>query len=291
MLLPIALMLMQSGVNPATGQIPGIPEELRDRPPRGAVIGQREAAPPAIATCLDTARTDPAKAIDLATEWVSRTSGAQRAAGNHCLGVATGNAGDWEAASAAFLAARDEADNARFKARMGTLAGTALLAQDRAPEALPVLEAAKAGSVGDASIGVENAIERAIALVALDRPTEAASALAEARTLGPDNANAWLLSATLARRQGDLATAQQQIERAATLNPVDPATGLEAGVIAALGGRDAAARQSFESVIAAAPESDQAATAKSYLAQLPPYSEGAPGSGPERQPVAQEEAR
>ena len=268
MLLPFALMLMQAGVNPSTGQIPGIPDELRDRPPRGGVVGQRDAAPPAIVTCLDTARTDPAKAIDLATEWVGRTTGAQRAAGNHCLGVAAGNAGDWEAASAAFLAARDDADNARFKARMGTLAGTALLAQDNAAEALTVLDVAKAGTVGDASLGGENAIERAIALVSLDRAADATAALAEARSLVPENANAWLLSATLARRQGDLATAQQQIERAATLNPVDPAIGLEAGVIAALSGNDAAARKSFESVIAAAPGSDQATTAEGYLGQL-----------------------
>jgi len=272
MLLPVALMLMQAGVNPATGQIPGIPEELRNRPPRGAVIGQREAAPPAIVTCLDTARTNPARAIDLAEEWVSRTSGAQRAAGYHCLGVAAGNAGDWAAASTAFLAARDGADDTRFKARMGTLAGTALLAQDKAGEALAVLGAARAEAAGDASIGGENAIERAIALVTLERPDDAKAALAEARSLVPDNANAWLLSATLARRQGDLPAAQQQIEKAATLNPVDPAIGLEAGVIAALARNDAAARRSFESVVAAAPQSEQAATAKAYLAQLPPRS-------------------
>lgn len=288
MLLPVALMLMQAGVNPATGQIPGIPEELRNRPPRGAVIGQREAAPPAIVTCLDTARTDPEKALELAQEWVARTTGAQRAAGNHCLGVAAGNAGDWEAAATAFLAARDEADNTRFKARMGTLAGTALLAQDMASEALVALDMAKAEAAGDASIGGENAIERAIALVTLDRPDDAKAALAEARSLVPDNANAWLLSATLARRQGDLAAAQQQIEKAATLNPVDPAIGLEAGVIAALGGNEAAARKSFESVVAAAPQSEQAATAKSYLAQLPPRSTGGLEESSESQPLAQE---
>lgn len=291
MLLPFALMLMQSGVNPATGQIPGIPEELRDRLPRGGVVGQREAAPPAIVTCLETARTDPAKAIDLATEWVSRTSGAQRAAGNHCLGVAASNAGDWESASTAFLAARDEADNARFKARMGTLAGTALLAQDEPAEALAVLDAARAEVAGDASIGGENAIERAIALVALDRAADAGAALAEARGLAPDNPNAWLLSATLARRQGDLAEAQRQIQKAAELNPVDPAIGLEAGVIAALAGNDAAARKSFDSVIAAAPDSEQAATAKSYLAQLSPQANVGTEEGSKSQQVAQEKTQ
>jgi Flp pilus assembly protein TadD len=77
-----------------------------------------------------------------------------------------------------------------------------------------------------------------------------------------------LLSATLSRRTGDLAAAQSQIEQAATLDPRDPAIGLEAGVIAALAGRDEAAKKSFESVIAASPDSAQGIAAKQYLAQL-----------------------
>ena len=84
----------------------------------------------------------------------------------------------------------------------------------------------------------------------------------------PDNAQAWLLSATLSRRDGDLATAQTRIERAAMLAPLDPAIGLEAGLIAALGGRDEAARRSWQSVIEAVPGSAEAATAQGYLDQL-----------------------
>lgn len=270
LLLPLSLMLMQVGIDPRGGQVPGVPEELRDRPPRGAAMPDRAPARAAIDVCLTTARDDPAKARALAAEWVARTTGAQRATGNHCLGVAAGNAGDWQAASAAFLAAREGASEPRFRARMGALAGSALVAQDKPAEALVVLDAAQPEATGDGQLGGEIAQERAVALVALKRENEAASALADARRLAPNDANAWLLSATLARRLGDLATAQQQIERAAVLDPRDPAIGLEAGVIAALRGQDAAARKSFESVIAAAPESAQAAAAKSYLAQLKP---------------------
>lgn len=270
LLLPLSLMLMQVGVDPRGGQVPGLPPELRDRPPRGAAIPDRGPARSAIDVCLTTARDEPAKGLALAEEWVARTSGAQRATGRHCLGVAAGNAGDWATASAAFLAARDEATELRFKARMAALAGSALLAQDKPTEALAALDSARTEAVSDATLGSEIAQERAVALVALGRETDAATALAEARRLGPDDAHAWLLSATLARRQNDLGSAQQQIERAAALDPRDPAIGLEAGVIAALGGNDAAARRSFESVIAAAPESEQAAAARSYLAQLRP---------------------
>lgn len=267
--LPFALMLMQVGVDPSGGRVPGVPEELRDRPPRGAVAG-REPSAPAIAVCLDTARTDPARARDLAEEWVARTSGAQQATGYHCLGVAAGNAGDWEAAASAFDAARNGASDARFRGRMGALAGTALLAQSKPEAALAALDRARGDAGADALLAGEIAMERAVALVALERPADADAALTEARRLRPDDAHAWLLSATLARRQSELATAQTQIERAAALDPRDVAIGLEAGVIAALAGQDAAARRSFESVIAAAPDSPQAISARAYLGQLRP---------------------
>jgi Flp pilus assembly protein TadD len=104
--------------------------------------------------------------------------------------------------------------------------------------------------------------------VGLGRQSDAATALAEARTAAPNNAQTWLLSATLSRRQDKLAEAQTQIERAAQIAPQDPEIGLEAGVIAVLGGRDEAARKSWQSVVTTAPGSEAATTAKGYLAQL-----------------------
>ena len=106
------------------------------------------------------------------------------------------------------------------------------------------------------------------ALVALDRTGEAEAALNTARRDAAQDPDAWLLSATLARRLGKLSDAQFLIETAARLNPVDPEVGLEAGVIAVLSGRDEAARKSWQSVIAAAPGSAPAALAKSYIDQL-----------------------
>ena len=113
-------------------------------------------------------------------------------------------------------------------------------------------------------------IDRARALVALDRPDEAAEALADARVSAPGNHQAWLLSATLSRRQGRLVEAQSQIEKAAELFPVDPEIGLEAGVIAMLAGREDAARKSWESAIRAGPGTPAAKTAQGYLDQLGP---------------------
>jgi Flp pilus assembly protein TadD len=122
--------------------------------------------------------------------------------------------------------------------------------------------------------GATIALDRARALVSLGQNGEAATALADARTADPDNAQAWLLSATLSRREKKLIEAQTQIEKAAQLAPQDAEVGLEAGVIAVLGGRDEAARRSWNAVVAMSPESPAAATAREYLAQLGP--EGTP---------------
>ncbi|GGE02839.1 hypothetical protein GCM10011515_23060 [Tsuneonella deserti] len=268
MLSVLVPLIMQVGIAPTTAPVSAVPPELRDRPTRNGGTPDRPASQAAIEVCLDSARTDPEKARALAEEWVSRTTGLQRAAGQHCLGVASANEGDWDAAAAAFLAARDEGADGPFRARMGELAASALLAQGKAEEALAALDAAKNEAAGDTALAGTTALDRATALVALDRIDEAATALADARALVPSDAHAWLLSATLSRRTGDLALAQTQIEQAATLEPRDPAIGLEAGVIAALAGRDDAARKSFESVVAASPDSAQGAAAKQYLAQL-----------------------
>lgn len=266
MLSVLVPLIMQVGIAPTTSPISAVPPELRDRPTRNGGTPDRPASQAAIEVCLDTARSDPDKARALAEEWISRTTGLQRAAGQHCLGVAAANAGDWGAAATAFLAARDDADDTGFRARMSALAASALLADDKPADALAALDAAD--PAGDASLTGTIALDRASALVALNRTDEAEAALAAARAAVPDDAQAWLLSATLSRRTGDLATAQAQIERAAALEPRDPAIGLEAGVIAALGGRDDTARKSFESVVAAAPDSPQGTAAKQYLAQL-----------------------
>lgn len=152
------------------------------------------------------------------------------------------------------------------------MAGNAALAQGQPAQALLLL----GGAAGEAKAAADNALiasialDKARALVAVNRPDEAATALAEARAAAPDDAQAWLLSATLSRRQNKLIEAQAQIEQAARLAPRDPDVGLEAGVIAALAGNDAAARRSFGSVVAMAPGSDTAARAQGYLDQLGP---------------------
>ena len=160
-------LIAQVGIAPTASPISAVPPELRDRPPREGVAAPTSPTSTALDTCLATARSDPAKARALAEEWVSRTTGPQRAAGRHCLGVAASNGGDWGAAASAFLAARDDAavDDAgerevmRLRAELGdelvtldaALDAKALLVRGATAEALVVRGVAVLERFGHAS--------------------------------------------------------------------------------------------------------------------------------------------
>ena len=271
---PILAILLQVGPAPTTSPVSPLPPEMLEQRERSRRDAYVEVGPETsrLAQCLARTRTDPGGAIEEAEAWLEQASGGERGDAGQCLGVAQTQVGQRADAADTFLAARDATgqDDQRARALRGGLAGGALLADGDAAGAIALLDQAQADAdaAGEASIRGQIAIDRAIALVALDRTGEAASALDTARTAVPDNAQAWLLSATLSRRDGDLATAQTRIERAAMLAPLDPAIGLEAGLIAALSGRDEAARRSWQSVIEAVPGSAEAATAQGYLDQL-----------------------
>lgn len=223
--------------------------------------------------CLQLAMHRPADGIDVAEGWLAKAKTAQdRAGARQCHAMALTRIEGWAEAAPLFLSAREDtpAAQADERARLAALAGNAGLAAQDPAGALAALDLAAGDSARGHNVKLRAAIQidRATALVSLNRPTDAAAALSAARSADPANAEAWLLSATLSRRQGDLAAAQTQIEQAAQLMPVDPRIGLEAGVIALLLGREDAARKSWQSVLTAAPGSDAAKTAQAYLDQL-----------------------
>ncbi len=232
------------------------------------------------AGCMAAVEANAEKSAELARDAMKDAIGRERVRAGLCLGVALSDLGQWDEAREAFVAARDSAaaEDHASRARLGEMAGNAALAAGQPGQALGVLApaASDAEAAADPEMTAAIALDRARALVALNQPDEAADALAKARTAQPDNAQAWLLSATLSRRQNKLAVAQTQIEKAAELAPRDAEIGLEAGVIAVLSGNDAAARRSWSSVLAMAPESDSAATAKQYIAQLGPETKSTP---------------
>ena len=225
-----------------------------------------------LAICLGRARTDPTTAIVEASTWSSEASGAETSYPQQCLGLAYTVLLRWDAAERAFLAARDAAGEAEHfrRAQLATMAGNAALAGERPADALVSLGLAAndAAAAGDAGLRAMIEVDRSRALVMQGAEAEADATLAAARTLDPQSPFAWLLSATLARRLGKLDEAQGYIETAAALSPGYPEIGLEAGVIAMLSGRQEAAEASWRSVIELAPDSDAAASARAYLAQV-----------------------
>jgi len=276
-------LLLQVGPDPMGGAMPS-DDLVRDRPPRENVVRadaqeqtEQQILNPTSAwlqSCLDQIGADPARAHTMAQIRRSQTTGTDRVLANHCLGTAASALGLWDDARSAFLDARAEtpADEIRARARFGMMAGNAALASGDTAGALGLLVEAEseARTAGSAPLQALAAIDRARALVALGRGKEALAALETATSLAPESAEGWLLKATLLRRLERLEPAQTAIETAARLTPTNPDIGLEAGVIAVLGGRDAAARQSWQSVIELQPESLAAGTAKSYLEQLGP---------------------
>ena len=223
-------------------------------------------------TCLEEARTDPATAISTANVWLGESSGFEQAFAQECLGIAYTRLLRWDAARRAFHAARDLAPDfdPALRARFATMAGNAALAAPDHAAALEDFDLAilLAHESGDAGLAGEIELDRARALVGLGEIEQAEAVLEIARRDAPQNAETWLLSATLSRRLERLDIAQSQIANAAGLNPYDPAIALEAGLIAVLAGRDEAARESWQSAIELAPQSEEAELARGYIAQL-----------------------
>jgi Flp pilus assembly protein TadD len=266
----------------ATSPIVPAPLPIPRKPTAPAQVAAPE--PTRLELCLQAVDENPLSAIEAAEEWLKVSKGTATVEPNHCLGMAYNRLGRPVEAEVAFTFARDAlpANELRRRASYGALAALAVLEQNdpARAEAFFAAAAAEAQSRGDARLAGDIAIDRARAQVALKQDAAAAAGLAAARLGSPANPEGWLLSATLARRQGKLAEAQGFIEQAATLAPRDPAIGLEAGVIAVLSGRDQAARRSWQSVIAVAPDSDWAKTAQGYLDQLGPAPVTAPTATP-----------
>ncbi len=270
-LLPLIAQFGPSVGVGAAGSLPQAPLEI-PRKKSEAATPAAELSPAAL--CRKLLTTSPVQAQAFAEKQLKDLKGSARAEPGQCLGMALSAQGKWDAALAAFDAAREvtPASEPANRARLGGMAGNALLAAGKPEAALAQLDQAhgEALGAGDLRLAGEISIDRARALVALKRDGDAATALATARTNAAENGQGWLLSATLSRRQGKLADAQQQIMTAAQLMPTDPEVGLEAGVIAMLAGNESAARRSWLSVLQTAPGSEVARTAQSYLDQLGP---------------------
>lgn len=200
------------------------------------------AAPPTpearFAACAALARTDAVKALAEAEAWRSLGGGLPA---RECLGLAYVGAERWAPAALAFEQAAREAEIGRDgrAAMLWVQSGNASLAGDDAGKARIAFDRALALPALAGALRGEVHMDRARALVELGDAKGARIDLDTALKLVPDDPMGWLLSAALARRQGDLARAAADIAEAARRAPGD--TEIEAERTRIDGMHDAAA--------------------------------------------------
>ncbi|MET3761367.1 tetratricopeptide repeat protein [Sphingomonas sp. UYEF23] len=217
--------------------------------------------------CLDLATNNPTLAEAEAGQW--QLAGGGFLAGQ-CLGMAYANEQRWPAAATAFDAAARAAEKAGDGRAVNywAQAGNAWLASGDATKARAALDAALAGgSLTGLPLG-EAHLDRARAMVAGGDLDGARDDLDRALAEVPEDPLAWLLSATLARRQSQIVRAQHDIAEALRRGSDDPAVQLEAGNIAAFAKDEAGARAAWQQAVTLRPDSAPGKAAAAALLQF-----------------------
>ena len=219
-------------------------------------------------SCIAAAGSEPRLAVTEATKWLGAGGGVPA---RHCLGLAYLADRQFAAAVMTLEQAARAADTAAspLAPALWGQAGNAALAGGDAGRGLTDLTTALERDSSDAGAIIQLRIDRARALVELKRDGEAKADLAAATASGDAPADAWLLQATLARRGGDLKTAEASLLQAARRAPEDADIGLESGNLAAAQGRLDLARRAWETVAAAAPGTPAGIAATQALAANP----------------------
>ena len=219
--------------------------------------------------CLDQASDSPDQGVAFAQKW--RMEGGSFYA-RHCMGFAYARAERWAPAIVAFEQAADEAERGgemAQSARLWAQAGNAALASGDPAKARADFDAALARGLPDGIEKGETHLDRARALVALGDAKAARESLDTALAQAPQDPLAWLLSATLARRSGEMKLAQAHIARAVQLSPDDASVALEEGNIAILTDHADIARSAWQRAVKLAPAAPAGKAAADNLTRLP----------------------
>ncbi|UAK24584.1 hypothetical protein [Sphingomonas nostoxanthinifaciens] len=192
------------------------------------------------AACRTLIKSNPQRALDEADAWAKKTADVPA---QQCLGLAFVGLERWEPAALTFATAAQDAEIKRDgrAALLWTQAGNAALGGDDPGKARQYLDRAVALPTLPAQLRGEAYLDRARADVALGDMVLGRIDLDKALALVPKDPFAWLLSATLARRESEFERAGKDIVEATRLAPDDPAVALEAGNIAAARGQADAA--------------------------------------------------
>lgn len=217
--------------------------------------------------CAAQVESDAEAAIRSAESW--RLSGGELNA-RLCLGLAYAQLKRWPAAQLAFELAAKEAERNRDgrSASFWVQSGNAALAGGLHRQARNALDSALSSGLLKGADEGEAHLDRARASAALGEFPLARTDIDAAIKLIPADPLAWLLSATLARREGNLARAAADIEEAAKRSPDDAAVALEAGNIAIMSGAPEAAKRAWQAAVKNAPDSLPGKAAAEALKQF-----------------------
>ncbi len=217
--------------------------------------------------CTAEATEDPGKGLLAANKWQIEGGGYLA---RNCLGFAYAELQNWTKAIPEFVQSAEGAEAAGDEraAIFWSQAGNAALAGGDHAGALKYFEAALATDTLDDLLKGEVHLDMARVFVAQEQYDQAKNEFAIVHQLVPEDPLGWLLSATLARRTGDLVTAKADIAEATKRAGTDPAVALEAGNIAYQAGDVVNAKSNWEQAVKFGPDSPSAKAAKRYLAQL-----------------------
>ncbi|WP_082896980.1 tetratricopeptide repeat protein [Parasphingorhabdus sp.] len=217
--------------------------------------------------CVDQATDDPSSGVIAANRWQIEGGGYLA---RHCLGYAYAELLDWSKAVPEFVKAAEGAGAANDDraANFWAQAGNAALAKGDYPAARAHLSAALQQNRLEGLPRGEVHLDLARVAVAMEQYDEAKAQFTYVHQLAPQDPLSWLLSATLARRMGDLALAKADITKAAKLAGGDPAVALEAGNIAYAAGDTAGAKKFWQQAVQFDAASAPAEAASTYLARL-----------------------
>ncbi|VWX59158.1 tetratricopeptide repeat protein [Sphingorhabdus sp. 109] len=244
------------------------PSEPRTEAPAGQLpLAPKSPADIRFNQCIDQAAEDPDNGLLAANGWQIEGGGYLA---RNCLGFAYAELEQWPKAVSAFVLAAEGAKTAgddRAAIFWSQAGNAAFVAGDNAA-ALKYLGSALEQDQLDALLKGEVHLDMARIYVAMNQYDAAKQQFVLVHDLVPEDPLGWLLSATLARRMGDLALAKADIAVAAGLAVTDPAIALEAGNIAYEAGDVVNAESNWEQAVKFGPDSPSAKTAVRYLEQL-----------------------
>ncbi len=220
--------------------------------------------------CVKALEADAVKAEQFAVEWQALGGGLPA---RHCQALAQLHRGQYAAAAQTLVKAAEAAERAKSPMTAdfwGQAGNAAFLAGDSKGALAHFTTALTAAANAAPERRAALLIDRARAHTDLGDLAAARADLDKALELNPEEPLAWMLSAALARRQGDMLRASHDISRASDMAPSDPDIMFEQGNIALANHDEAAARMVWQRVTKAAPGTEAAHLAARALAQGKP---------------------